>query len=905
MRIRKEPALFVIVAALGAWIWLGGTPGKWSATLRAKEKTYDAAVAPRDCLAPLLATSPEPGRDTFREPSETTALPPTELLFPPLPPLSVVALPLDPGQAANAYAQLRIPGGTVEQFAIAERGGDATENGAKEGAKEPQPSGEQDPPAVAASPDLTFDRVKVATGQEYYGFVRNPDKYDLEGTGPFRQTVILDWVNKETGKVMKPGFELAVEDLRQVRLADNLRNKVERRKRSLGTGAGANRDRIAFVNELLDMAQLEDWVFQEALIQADLIVAAAPDDPSGYRMKANVFRAQSDLGKEYSLYQSLPPALADSSFQHLGLGLLKARLRMDIEAEQHLRRAVEKLPADPRARMALADYLCQHGQCLAALEHAQIAHTNRGLLNTDEEQFDAIGTLLRVQLGLGRAEEVVGLLAQLPTDESFAARRSILAGAVEYARGVREPGAREKALSRFATAREAGGGGHAALAHAACLQLDGKWQAAEAEFRDVADQYPLLRARALAGLGLLYERTSNAGQMLAPLEAAYSVDPRDAYVVYLLGRARRLAGQLEGAVEALRTSLQLRDSLIEAMAELTMVYLEMAEAAPEQAAEHLYKARQYVDRLVELDAEQGAVPGRASLEYRILQGIVAFRARDLKAARVAFESGRDENNYCRVGLAIVDYAQNRVDEANGVLQDLKENLRPDDPMRVHAETLMAVIADHAEKQQLRDGFERLQLGANWPIEQCGTLKPYIEDGRLVVRGKFGSPAKVVKASRILEKAGNFIGVETTIQLRADHNSKFAWLALSTQSQKGRSTDSDFRVEFGFRERSPYLRIVDGRTPTGDPPEPVKLDLELAPFEPHRLALQVIPKDEQAKSFVLQATIDGQLVHEQELNRLRAGTSQELSIDLGVEGITGQQADVSFDDFRLVRRKDKS
>jgi predicted Zn-dependent protease len=883
MRIRKEQGLLLVAAAIGLWIWSGSSAGRFSTRLPSNAKPYQAQNPPRDCLAPVLAAPPRIERDAFLEPSETAPLPPTVLPFPELPPLSVVAPPLSPGQGTGAWAQLRVPGGAVEPFAFAE----SATVGEVEPAEDPPPGPTQEP---QARPELTYDSVRTTTGT-YWGFVRNADKFALEGKGPFRVPVVMDWVREKTGEIVKLGQEWPPDAVREVVLADTLRHRIERRKRAIGPGVATMRERIAFVDELLEWAQSEDWVHNEALAQAELVIAAAPHDPAGYRVKAKVLRAQADLGAEYALYRGLPAELADSPFQHRGLGELMARLGLEADAERELRLAVEKGPADPRARQSLARFLLARGRPAEALEHALAAHRNRGPLTSDDELFEVIRTLLAVQLALGRAEEAVGLLAQMPTGEGFGARRDYLSGAVDYAQNERA-----RAVQRFTAAREASGSGEAMLAQAACLILDRQWAQAEAVLRQVVDQNPLLRGRALAALGLLYERTGHDGQALAQLEAASIADPADAYVQYLLGRERRRNGQLESAVDALHGALQARGDLIEAMAELTMVYLAMADAAPDQAAEHLYNARQYVERLVEMDAAAHAPP-RATLEYRILLGIVAFRARDLKAARAALESGREESEFCRIGLAIVDYAQNRVDEARSRLGDLKDSLRPDDPFRQHAEKLMAVIEDHAEKEQIRDGFERDEVGDNWERKASGALRHAIADGRLVVRGKF-SQAKPAEASRVQPKAGNFLAAEALVQLGPEHDAKLAVLQLSTQSRRG--TDTDFQVQFGFRGKTPYLRIVDGA-------EPVQPEIDAADvraYDPHRLALQVVPKEEGSQSFVLQALIDGRIVHQQELTKLRRGTPSPLSIDLFVEGGPNQNADVAFDDFRLVRRKDK-
>ena len=76
------------------------------------------------------------------------------------------------------------------------------------------------------------------------------------------------------------------------------------------------------------------------------------------------------------------------------------------------------------------------------------------------------------------------------------------------------------------------------------------------------------------------------------------------------------------------------------------------------------------------------------------------------------------------------------------------------------------------------------------------------------------------------------------------------------------------------------------------------------LDPIRLALRVIPRDEVGRRFMLRAFWNGRLVHERKIERLNSSTRTELNIDLISRGTVGQEADVLFDNFLLIRRKEK-
>ena len=64
-----------------------------------------------------------------------------------------------------------------------------------------------------------------------------------------------------------------------------------------------------------------------------------------------------------------------------------------------------------------------------------------------------------------------------------------------------------------------------------------------------------------------------------------------------------------------------------------------------------------------------------------------------KTSVPAFEVGADRSRFCKVGLALVDYARNRVEEARGQLAELEDSLRTGDPLREYAASTIEMIDD--------------------------------------------------------------------------------------------------------------------------------------------------------------------------------------------------------------------
>ncbi|MCC6669653.1 MAG: hypothetical protein IT458_01215 [Planctomycetes bacterium] len=920
MRIRREQALLLAVVVVGVWLALPDADrSRPVPPLSVTQKAYEAAPVPGVELFEGKGAGARPA-DLFLEPSESQPLPPAILPFPPLGALPVVALPMAPGQHGDAYWQLRVPGDIpAEPIPLTPAGPGAETRpasgaaGSAAGAGAPAAanaaalggdSGASAQDAARARYERLYDRLTLNDGLAYWGEVLNKNKHRLALQRTFQEPIEFRWISEETGAQIGKVQSFAPDKVARVELAKTLRNQIERTKLELKEDVASLPQRAEFLEQLLREARTETWVYAEALAQAQLYARLRGDSEDGLRWVARVLREQGDIAKELALYQGLSGASAESGFRHAGLGSVKARLGLVRDAEADLRKAVALEPANPRVAMALVAFLLEQERAGEAIEPLDAAVRNRGMLAGPAEQYE-LGTLaVSVHLALGRVDAARQALSRLETDADFQGQRDLLRACIAYAERKVDDAA---AAYRDAAGTTALGG---ALGVGACQILKGQWSEARSMFETVRDLVPALRHRAHAGLALLYERTGHIAEAITEAEAAVACNPRDAYALYLLGRLRRLSGQFDSAVEALGRALQVRDRMLDAYAEMAMAELQLATQQPDTAADHLVRATRYVDRLVELQEPHGQVP-----LFLDLQGRIRFAAGDLRGARQAFARAGDKSTFAQVGIALVDYAQDRQQEARGQLEAIARRLKRGEAMREFCEEIVRRIDDHADQEQIRDPFERDALGNVWQRESTnGPLWAELVRGAASVRGTFTQANKPVVLRRSPSPQGrNFVSAEVMVRVEGETQERFFGLRLQEASARAGRGGSDFDARLGWREGKPYLLIQDGDPTLAQTEEdkkrfdPVELALEgVDPKKPQILAFEVLPREQGGGNLLaLRAYWNGKLVHERPVQRITRNSRTILHIDLMVEAPAQGAVDASFDDYRLVRRKEKS
>ncbi|MGE3171078.1 MAG: hypothetical protein AB7O97_00540 [Planctomycetota bacterium] len=898
MALRKEQVLVLATIVVGALVWKSGSGEPWRAPkVQPGSAGYEPPPVPQ---APLVDAAETGGalRRWFREPSETQPLPPRDLPFPAREPLFLVALPLDPGPDLSRAELLAIPG--------------AVEQGAELTSGEPGASGDvigdgtEAPQAPAAGPETMeqkreryrrqYDQVWIqGRNVEHFGVLRVPaglDPFELEERDESQLqgvTVHLLEFSIDKEKVMPP--EAAFGDARQpivrIRLADTLKNEVARAVRKVPEDAAHVQERQQLIDWLLLQAREDAAVYEAAMAQAEVLERTAAGLVAA-RAKARVLQAKGDLAAEYALYRGLDDAGAAAAFKHEMLGNLEARLGLWSAAEEDLRRAVDLAPTDARPLASLARLLRDRGRPEEANALAVRAAGMLGSIHDAADRERVVLTAVGCQLGVGDVDGARETLFKLRAPETQGLQ-PFLSASIAYAAGDLQD-----ALNGFRSASAAGYGPPAQLGVAACQVRLGSWREAQRGFEATAEDAPLLRHRALAGLSLLHLRIGQFDQAATWADRSLDADPQFAYAHYLRARALMGMGQLATALDALTQALRLRDDFVPALAEVAELRLRLGrEAEGQDQAEHMLAAMRYADRAVQL-VHQPLVPLFET------QAMAHFRGADLRGAQEAFARARDvaaddrDRQFAQAGLCIVDYQRDRIEDARLPLERMRADLPREHPMREWAHETLLRIDDHAQKERLDDRFERAERGNIWEVD--GTPAAEVQDNRLVFAGTFNKTGEATATRQnAVQKGGRFLAVGCTLELGPGHQGSSTSTGLRIRAQGGGG--ADFTAQLGLRDGAPFWLLREGRQ------EPVQTPVggAAAAPGPHRLELRVLDRGDNL--FKLLFVFDGEVLHEQDLTMLRANDSKELQTQFFVEARSGTRVDARFDDYQLERRKE--
>jgi tetratricopeptide (TPR) repeat protein len=904
IHLKKEPVLALVALAATGWAatsWL--EVPVYPSSFSPQTNTYEPkAVAELVLAGPVGKAAAR--RDWATEPSETKPLPPRALDFPPRPELTVAAVPLDPGPDFRHLYTLRIDGSRLADVSIAQ-GGEAAPNGAAETPAAPEAaapgqgqSTRKEREEIAAR---SYDRIwLVGQASPFFGNIEidNHDLYELEEKGGFDGVALRQRAfNVDTGKIGEirtwpnPG---SPERIDRIRLAETLRNEVRRRERKVPDSPAFLPERRALITWLLEQARDNVALYDDALRHAQKYRDLSNSDLDGLRLMQRVLRARGDLAGELAMLEALPGTGSEGGFRFEGLGGIKARLGLWLDAESDLVQATVLQPSDCRAHVALAEFLRQRGRTEAALAAVRRAEQTLGSVQDPAELARVRTVITSVYLAVGDLAAARACFAAVPNELQSA----YLEGCIAYAAS--DLSTALLAFQRASTTAEAGA---AAVGQIACLVAQGQVQEAHDQALRAYEQDPLQRHRIATCLAAAFARTAQYEAALLWIDRALEADPQDPYAYYLRGRVLHLSGQIGPAEEVLAEALRRRDDFVHAIAEMSAVLAEKAGSGQVAAA---VDARRYADRAV-------ALVTTPSVELFELQGLRAFDAADANGARAGFAAARDlapderRKWYSKGASALVDYSRGMVDEAANVLQRMTQDLPRDDGLGQWAQATLDAIDDHAQKETLGDGFERAEPGQTWEGDADAALKAEVHDGRLVFR-KAAFTKGEVKWSRLnAAKPGkNFLAVGVSMQQGPGHqggNGDFAGLGIEVESGNG---NIDLQIRLGIREGKPALWLKDGRddkdqTPSGWRPIVVP---GFVATGVQQLELRVVPRgDPQAKQFALHASWNGDIVFRHDLKFLTGNLTPELKTVLFAQGATRTQPDIAFDDYRLERRKD--
>lgn len=904
MQIRKEQVLALLTLLLALWVgraWLA-TP---SFPVRVSIKALEYTPRPLVPVSLVVDAAAPPQRIDFcTEPSETRPLPPRPLAFPPRAGLSLAAVPLEPGPDYGHLYALAVDGGVVEGVAIVPPNPDA-------GTVAPSPTA--DDGALPTRRELE-ERAARSYDRVWYGGLSTPrfgtieadgqDLFALEErtdfTGVKLRLRVYDVTKQRLGEMMSFGDE--GQRIDRIALAGTLRNEIRRRERRVPPTAGHLAERRELIVWLLEQARAATECYDKALEHAQIYQQLSKGDQEGLRLLQKVLRARGDLAGELAMLEGLSLTGSEGAFRFEGLGQIKARLGLWLDAEADLQQAVRLQPTDARPHAVLADFLRQLGRSREALAAARRAEQAIGSVQDAGERARVGRILVECALAVGDLDHARSLLGSA---WMRAVPQPYLDGCVAYAAGQLSA-----ALAAFRSVDGQQEAGAAQLGQAACLAREGRLQEAHDLLLGLYDREPLLRHRTASALAWVFTRIGQHDSASVWLDRALEADPQDPFSWYLRGRTLRLAGQTTAAIEALANALRLRDDFTHAIAEMAAAQSARSlEAGGAELLAAAVAARRYGDRAVEL----APAP---SLELYELQGVYCFDALDARKAAEAFGRARDftaderRKAWAKGALAVVDYSRGLVDDAATALHRLTQDLGRDDPIAKWAQATLAAIDDHAQKESLGDGFDRSEPGTIWVADADGPLGPQIVGDRLVLQNRFSRTGKgevTVARAGAVRRGRNFLAVAVTMQCGAQHGTTDSFAGLGIELlRSGGSGGAEFSARVGVREGRPFLRIVDGRE--GGQDLLVQQNLTVADFDPraeHRLELRVEPRgDPQQKQFALLVSWGGRQVFRHDLKTLTANTQGELTTLLFASGRKGDPVDVAFDDYVLERRKDR-
>ncbi len=904
--LNKEKILLLATLVLCGGLFLLQSGGKPPSTRvrKAREKTPPPLDLP-PAFFPLPPGKGVGGRDIFLRPSESEPLPPLALEPPPRDPLPIVApVPL-PGPLPEGYGVLLVAG------MVEPSGGEAApaaEAGGKEGEESAQaPSG---PPAGGSPPSSSkggevpekekwkdqYDWIVTSTGM-VWGFITNPDRFDLKVPLPPGKEIHIQAVSPRTGKSIGP-LTFPGKVITAIGFARTVPNWIELKKRTLKRGNVYAKERRAFIEELLAKAEEHPEALEEARRQAAILAQDAPSEPATWKVTAQVYAKAGELENEYLLYKKLlaDPRFKDRAFVHLGLAGIYARLTLYDSAEAEFQRAYELERSNWEVLLGFGTYLLERGKPAKALPYLQRAV--QFAPQDAERRFQCRYQVAKALIALGRIGEAEKEVERARSAGFQSPLLDLLQGIVLICSG--KPGEAldplGKALEALPDRAEPG------LALGIAQGLSGKRAQAFSTLEAAAPRDPLVHPRILGARAWFQRKEGKASDALDSARKALEESPDDPFLLYLAARLQRENGDPEDARSALEELLSRYQDVPVFLAEFALVEME---------SQDLRKAKELVERALE---EAGPSAPAVWLD---LKGDILLLLHRLNEAYDTFLLSKKQSRspHARMGLAQVAYYKGDIQECLDILQGILNDYPKKDPWALEAAKLRSMISYHAQLEQVVDDFQRDRVGAGrWRIYRQARAEPRIREGWLFLEGTLDrdrnrKPLAVVREN---EAPDRFVSAEVDLKILPGNQCDRVGLKVGVARTIGRGFRKDLDPEVSVywdNERGCGVTLVRGngitdeaeRKPKPVPAEawkeggPVHLRIEYgaAPGEvpPDRTQ---IPK--------VRIYVGGVLVREIPLPGL--GRSRgDLEVFLFAEGRPGEAVRAAFDNFRLVRKKE--
>lgn len=833
-------------------------------------------------------------RELFVPPSDTRPLPPLAPEEPPRAELALLLPPCDPGPAPRAFDLLRARVARFEAPALFDPP-EQPEVAAVEGdeVRAGRPARVRETPAQELARQAGYrarhDWIQRRSGTTAFGRIVNDDRYGLPGD-PRRAAEPLRFVqvDPETGREVHaslgaPAIDVAREDVLSFGFAETPANALELERRRFGAEPAIDAARFAAALEFAERALALRHDAPRALaIAEELGRACAAYDPDAAEpglLLARVAEARFDFEGALRALQALADAHPSDVEPAVELAGVEERFLLDARAEERLRAACALPERSWLARAALGRFLLARGRADEALPELARASLDLpqdpGALALRADVRTALGAC---HLALGAPDEAARVLAQVlaadPTNERA------LAGL----RSARLCGARTPGVPAPPAAAPQGTGFELLLAGGVEAVLEGRGEQALELLRQAQAADPLRAQRPLAALSFLAEASGHPEQALSFAQGALEHTPDDVWSLYQRGRLLLARDDPEGAHESFLAALAAAPSFADAL-------LALGETAFRRG--DFEGAERYLARALALEGDGARAPLHALRGWNALRRGAAGAARESFERAVALE---EDDPVARAGLAWCTYQDGDATEARVQLADLdraRRALPEDDPYRAWARAQIARIADHAEKVEWIDDFERLELRNGWTVREGAGPLVTLQEGAVHVQGVFAQAGRV-GVFREYAAAG-FVSFEVDVWIDPATTAR---AGLFVARERVRQDASDTLAEVAIaRQKDGALELSFARK--GVEPETVEVP---EPFPVGRWVRLRAERSGAGSDSRVTLSLDGIALIEGASFAALGSTASPLQAGVFVQGDAGRRVALRLDDAAAVVRR---
>lgn len=916
MAIRKEPIVFLAVAAFCGWkasSMLADTPraprvGRGSAD-------YASAGGPDVALAlPDEARDVAFERNLFAPPSATNPLPRLLPEFPRFEPLGALAPPTAFGPVPALYGELlRVP--DRPSFAADMPDLFAVEDDLVEPVEALESVSNEEGTPLPDDPDARAARI-AGLKEQYdwifsngykFGRITNENRYRIvrPGGAPVEGTEI-DFIEYDIAQGRPRFGDMSItyvaEQVREFGLVDNALTEVEVGIAWFGDPLSPQNfgDAIEFAQRCLILRNetpraLE--VAEELFRRAQAINTGDSIEP---RLGlARCFELGFRLQDAYAVYEELlADGFASNPIVHARLGSLLATLRLDAEAEARFADAMRVARGDWEAHWRFGKFLLERDRTGEAREHldSAVEREPRGdgaRVWRVRVRFDAAHAALAAGDADAALDGFVSAKAADPTDELGmlqACEAGILSAARFAASGP------ERAENGAGTGDPADGSFELLLARGLAALEGGRLEEAARVLEVAAGSDPFRTHEAKRALSRVAEVTGNPELAESFAREALEANPDDPWTLYQLGRLAEADLDDNGARAAYRAALAIELDLTPALERMGKI---LSESGQYEDAERYFR------RAADVAGDGTPKASLAGLHSR--RGWNALAMGDLEIARQSFDRARDLKPSlasARLGVAWLAYAAGESAEAisqfGEIIDDRRASSDEIDAYAAFAEAQAARIADHERKEVFRDRFDRTdgRIANGWREDQgVGPLSD-LRDGVVRIEGQHDASGRT-RVYRTLPP-DRLIAFSAVLTVGAEAKGTRSGLFVSQENQSG-SGQNEVRSELLItRTKDGDLQVLTRKSPTDDDAVYKEVPGPEWPIgAPIRIAIERSGDDLESRWTVY---VDGEPVAQNLDVKGLTSARQGLRFGAFVEGDPGRRADLTIDDVRVVRLK---